>query len=222
MRKISKIAAIMALVAGLLPAAALAHYGNGDNNDNGGNHGNMELRGLFKLHSEISEGSEGYARKGHGFAGTVTAVGVTSFTLTTADAKVFTVNTVNAKIYHPFSDVVLLFTDIHVNDKVQVRGTLTGTTIDAKIVLDMPANTHPAKAKGKVTAISGSTLTVQTNHDGVISNVTVNTNAGTTITKVDGSSGTLADIAVGAKVQVKGLWDELLNVLNAIKIKIRA
>ncbi len=83
-----------------------------------------------------------------------------------------------------------------------------------------PANTHPASGRGTVTAVSGNNFTLQLNNHGIISSATVNTNASTTIITKNGTATTTAAITVGSKVKVKGFWDEISNILKAIKVKI--
>jgi hypothetical protein len=212
MKNITKIAAVSLLALMVFPTAAFAH-GNKDNDshDDNGKH-----RGIIK---RLFHGRED---KDHKMlrSGTVTAVGSSSFDMKLKDGTVVTVLTASAKITKPFESEIKL-ADIKVDDKASVVGTLNGSQITATHVMITPMNTHPAKAKGTVTAVNGNTVTVQTQHQGVVSNVTVNTNANTQVTKADGSTGTAADVQVGSTVKVKGLWNEILNVLNAIKIRIK-
>lgn len=221
MNKYTKIMAAGTLALSILPFAASAH----GNSSERGQSDNVKtsvssMFGMHLGHEQENDGDQDEMKmEMHAFPGTVTAVAADSFTLSAANGNVYTVNTANAKISQPFGGVIAL-SAIKVNDKVVVKGSLNGTTITAKSVLDMPANTHPAATVGKVTAISGSTITLQNTHTGVVSNVTVNTSANTQVTK-DGQPATTADIAVGSTIRVKGLWDETLNVLNAIKISIR-
>jgi hypothetical protein len=225
MRKFLKYAGLLALLAVLLPQAALAHSpkflgppirvesdDKGNNTESKHEVGNIELKEVEVEH--------------HSRTGTVTAVGTNSFTLKANDGIVYTVNTTGAKLMGPFG-TVLAFSDIHVNDKANVRGTVDATTntippgvrmITATSVIIIPANTKPARIKGTVTAVSGNTVTVQTKHNDT---VTVNTASNTTVTKADGTAGTTADVTVGTNVKVKGLWNMLLNVLSAIKIKLK-
>jgi hypothetical protein len=149
--------------------------------------------------------------------GTVTSIGTNSFTMTVDAGTTLTVNTASAKLWEPFDKSITL-TDIAVNDKAQVKGTLSGNTMTATWVMIMPQNTHPAKASGVVTAASANALTVQTEHQGVISNVSVTTDANTEVKNHDGSAATTADVKVGTAVKVKGLWNEVLNVLNAMYV----
>lgn len=152
--------------------------------------------------------------------GTVTATSTTGFTLKTEDGSVFTVNTGSAKLTQAFSGAITL-ADIMVNEKAEVSGSLNGSVISAERVVLTPANTHKAVGKGTVTAVGTNSFTVQANNHGIPSSFTVNTNASTTVTAANGTTSTLASIVVGTKVVVQGLWNEILNVLNAIRIHIR-
>ncbi len=153
--------------------------------------------------------------------GTVTAVSSNSFSFKTEDGKVFTVGTTNAKITSQFKGIIAL-ADVHVNDKVGVSEITAGSQITAKTVVVTPANTHPASGRGVVSAVTGSGFTLKTNNQGIVSFVIVNTQSTRAVIKQqNGAITTSASILVGSKVMVKGLWDEVLNIFNAIKINIR-
>ena len=200
MRKLSQIVATAGLLLAI-PFATFAHNGS----DAG--------KGMFGFHGGI------HWNFPRGHSGTVTVVGSSTFDFKTAKGDTFTVNTSGAKIVD-ISGNALTLANIAVNDKVDIRGTGSGNTITAKTVLVTPPNTHVASGRGKVTAINGSSLTVsQTNH-GIVSSFTVNTSSSTVFTSSTTTT-TLASVQVGSKITVKGLWDEIANVLNAIKIHIR-
>ena len=224
MNTLKKLAAALAIV-GFLPFAALA---NGDSHS-------------LNLHSAVGNFVKAEVKNGDGdndkddnikikppivipiprksTEGVVTSVSSTGFTLNTKDGKIFTVNTAAAKILTAYGTSIDL-AGIIVSDNVMAQGMVNGSQINASLVVVTPQNTHPAKTNGTVTAVSGSTITVQSNHDGVVYPVTINTNASTTVMS-NGTATTTAAITVGSKISVKGLWDELLNVLNAIKIRIK-
>jgi hypothetical protein len=245
--KFMQIAVVASAVALLAPAVS-AHDGSDSDNSsarlgvqsffNLGAFNNNDLNGDVKADVKASadvdkDNDQGADRDENGdndsqhprraLTGTVTAVGSASFDFKAANGTVYTVTVANATLRHPFSDAAILLTDIKVGDMVVVKGSVNGSDIAASAVLDMPANTHPAIIpNGTVTAVSGNTLTVQMEHLGVVSNVTVNTDANTMDTKSDGTAGTVSDVHVGSNISVKGLWNTLLNVLNAIKIMIHA
>lgn len=209
MNKYTKIAIVAAFALIAFPGAALAHNGGDKADVRGDDRGGWDIKPIRPIR---------IAR--HSKAGMVIALQTTGFTLKAKDDTTYTVLIAGAKLTNQFGKTILP-ADIKVNDSVVVVGTLNDTTLTAASVLDMPANTHRAQAKGTITAVSGNTVTLQTNNQGVISNVTVKTSADTMIKKSDGTVGTSADLTVGSKVRVKGLWDEVLNVLNAISVKLR-
>ncbi len=186
----------------LTPLAANAHDNDGEN-QGFGLHGKIRWNWNFSRHQ----------------SGTVTAVGSASFELKNQAGEIFTVNTDNAKITEAFSGKITL-SDMQVNDMATVIGKINNNQIEAKTVIVTPPNTHKAAAVGKVTAVSGNTVTLETNNWGVPGTVTVKTNASTTYSQ-NSSSTTFSSLQVGAKIFVKGLWDEIQNVLNAFRIKIR-
>lgn len=208
MRKLLKVAAIAAFAFTLVPASAFAH-GNGKNDKADQRGGNWMRK--FK----------DYRKNNRQVDGTVTAVGTSSFTMKAKDGTVYTVNVSSTtKLEKPFN-VAITFADIKVNNNVHVKGAVDTNTITASVVVATPQNTHAAKGAGTVTAVSGNTVTLQTNNRGIISNVTVKTDSTTQVVKKDATAGTTADVVVGSKIKVKGLWDELTNVLNAMHIRLK-
>lgn len=211
MKKIISITSAFVALSLLLPATALARGGENDKKDDRGSF-SSKARGWFnfKKHRQLS--------------GKVATVGSTSFTMTNKDGVVFTVN-VNSdtKIKNVIGTDNLTLANIVVNDNVWVSGKKdeNSSTVQAKNILVTPANTHPAKARGTVTAVAGDTVTLQTNNFGVVSSVTVKTTSDTQVTTADGSVGSTSDVTVGSKVKVRGLWDEIVNVLSAVKIRLK-
>lgn len=111
-----------------------------------------------------------YAATGHGahgpftrpLVGTVSALGTGSFSMvvqasSTAAVTTYTVETGNAKILK--AGTTTLASSIQVNDKVAVIGTVSGTTVTAKTVIDgiVPRTTGPPTAHkgGRTGSISG-------------------------------------------------------------------
>ena len=160
--------------------------------------------------------------RAHLLGGTVTAVGDNTLTVKGENNIIYTVDVEDAKLFRISADGnSTVLADIKVGDRVMIKGDLeSNNTIEAKSVHAMPANTHPAKARGTVTAVNDDKFTLQINHQGVISNVIVDTSSNTVVKKANGETGTTADVEVGSKVKVGGLWDELINVLAAIRIKL--
>jgi len=212
MRKFARFAAGVALVTLLVPSLALAHGGEG----NGDGHNRGQRRGLG------FGGKLGWQTH-RNRAGVVNTVGTTSFSMTVKDGTVFTVDVTDAEIKNAFGANILIG-DIQVNTKAIVKGSVEGSTIDASRVLIIPPDTHPAAAKGTVTAVSGNNFTIESAHHGVEYTVNVTTDSNTQFQTGSGTTtatGTIADVQVGAKVKIRGLWDEILNVLKAIKIRIK-
>lgn len=204
MRKLLQTVAIALGFLILSPALTLAHNDSKDNGNKG-----SDIRG--KIHFDWN-----FSRHQ---SGTVTAVSSTGFDLKNEGGTTYTVITANAKITKAFGGTIAL-ADIHVNDKASVKGKTTNNQIEARTVVITPPNTHKAAAVGKVTAVNGNTVTVQTNHWGVPGTVTVKTSAETTYSQNKATT-TSASLQVGAKIFVKGLWDEIQNALNAFRIKIK-
>ena len=215
-----KIVGVTAMAAVLLPSIASAH---------GSEKGE---RSRTEMHNQLStnefgvrvfeDGNKGTNLPGMFsslfYKGSVTAVSGSGFTLLTTNNATFTVTTSGAKIVRLPHTVVAL-SDIVIGDKVSIMGTVTGSVIDASVVFDLPINKKPAMAKGTVTAVSGGTVTVTTKDNKA---VTVNTDSNTQVVKKDGTAGTVAtDVTVGSKVKVSGLWDTVLHVLGALKIKLK-
>ena len=179
-------------------------------------------KGMEKHSSSLNEFGV-QVRGGTGFpglfySGTVTATSGTGFTFKNKKGTIYTVTTSSAKIVQ-VPNAVISLSGIGVNDTVTLSGNLAGNTIDASVVFVTKANQVPAKAKGTVTAVNGSTVTLQTKNN---KSVTVNTSASTNVVKADGTSGTVvADVVVGAKVKASGLWDTILHTLSAWNIMLK-
>jgi uncharacterized membrane protein len=108
--------------------------------------------------------------------------------------------------------------NIQVGDRVTVNGMLSGSTLTANFVYDMPVNKAFASDKGVVTAVAGSNLTVQAKNG---ASATVATNSNTQVVNQSNDTATTADVTVGTKVKVFGIWDNILHVLTALKIWIK-
>jgi hypothetical protein len=237
-KKISMFAASLAAVAVMVPSLAFAHGSNGGDKSDDHNDGRkIELRNNLSSVNEFgvrvfddnndnkdNDDSDRGVKRGHDmqfmpglfYSGEVTAVSGSGFTMTSNAGVSLTVNTGSAKLIQIPRSVIVL-ADIQVGDKVFVTGTKSGSTVTASVVYDKASNIHPAAAKGTVTAVSGTTLTVQGKNG---SEATVTTDSDTQITK-DGEAATFADIAVGTKVKIFGLWDSILNIFAALKVAIK-
>lgn len=203
---------------------------NEDNNDQEDNHGlSRGMRDRVK-DKEDNNGLHLGHIKDHGFManlfynGTVTATSSTGFTIKAKDGTTFTIDTDSAKIVR-IPHTVIALAGINVGDTVHITGQKTDSdSIKAIVVYVLPANLKPAIATGTVTAVNGTTgaITVQTKDDGTT--ITVNTDSDTHFSdnnsNTNDSSLTSADVQVGMKAKLFGLWDSVLNVFNAIKVKL--
>lgn len=150
------------------------------------------------------------------YNGTVTAISDSGFTLETRNDSELTIDVDSAKIYQvPRTEISL--EGIEVGDTVHVIGTRTDAGLEVTTVYVLPANLRPAIAKGTVTAVNDNSITVQTKDNNTI---TVNTDSSTEITNSDKEDVASADVETGSKVKMFGLWDSVLNIFNAIKIKL--
>ncbi len=151
------------------------------------------------------------------YTGTVTGTSSTGFTFTTKHNGTLTVVDSGATIIS-VPNTAITNTNIQVGDKVTVNGTLSGSTLTANFVYDMPVNKAFASDKGVVTAVAGSDLTVQAKNG---ASATVATNSNTQVVSQNGGTATTSDVTVGTKVRVFGIWDNILHVLTALKIWIK-
>ncbi|TAJ99955.1 MAG: hypothetical protein EPO36_10260 [Chloroflexota bacterium] len=145
-----------------------------------------------------------YANGGPGFGGrggfgpggiTITAISGSSISLETADGWTRTITVDGDTTYSESGDTIAQ-ADLAVGDQIRFEQTLEddGTwTIDAIAVI-------PPHAGGAVTAISGSTITVE-RRDGTEATITVTSS--TTYT-VSGDAATLADVEVGMVLFAEG------------------
>jgi Domain of unknown function (DUF5666) len=154
--------------------------------------------------------------------GTVSAVNGSALTVVSKNPKSGTVTTytvdVSKATLKKFTTGSALATvtvsDIAVGDVVFVRGSVTGTSVVAASVMDglvKPMITKkegnegirtPLGQVGKVTAINGTTITMQ---EGPANNlVTYTVDASSATVMKDGVASTVSAIAVGDKIMVKG------------------
>lgn len=113
---------------------------------------------------------------------------------------------------------------LEVGDLIAVSGTVTddegaARAIDASFVLAIDADY--AAAHGTITAVddAGGTITVATKHQG---DVTVAVDSATTIQDRDGDSGVFADLVVGTRVRIQGLWNSLHDLVTAAAVRVKA
>jgi len=174
--------AILAFGAGASPAGTLAAGTTGKGSD-----------ATVNLNLGGGPGGRGF---GHMFGGiTITAISGSNISLETADGWTRTI-TVDADTEYTKSGDAIALGDLAVGDEIGFRQTLEddGTwTIDAIVVI-------PPHVAGEVTAVSGSTITVE-QRDGTNATITVN---GDTEYVVDGDAAALADVEVGMHLLAEG------------------
>lgn len=133
---------------------------------------------------------------GHGFGGiTITAISGSDLSLATADGWTRTI-TVDSGTTYSKSGTTMTLADLAVGDEIAFRQTheTDGSwTIDSVAVI-------PPHAGGQVTAVTGSTITVD-QKDGT--SVTISVTADTTY-QVNGAAASLADIKVGMFLVAEG------------------
>ena len=133
-------------------------------------------------------------------SGTVTAVSGATITLTNKAGKVFTVDATNAK-FSAQMGVTESISNVLVGDMVSARGTVNGTSVTATSISDASYISRTVFS-GKVTAISGSMLTISA-MKGKTYTVDATTATITKGFKVKAAM-TLADVKVGDKITAIG------------------
>lgn len=164
--------------------------------------------------------------------GTVSAINGSSITITSKDNKTFTIDASKATIHKdPKTNGAL--SDITIGAAIVARGTVTGTTVAATdIMTGIPKmENHTPGIAGKVTAVSGSTITIESLPFGMMRghgekkgvpaktpvSFTVTTTSSTQIMK-GGASATLTDVAVGTPIMVRGTIDQTAHTVAATNI----
>jgi hypothetical protein len=141
-------------------------------------------------------GDHGPGGFGGGVEGTVTAVSGSSITVSGKNGATYTVDDSSASVekYANGASATSNASSIAVGDTVMIDGSITTASLTAKSIRDdFPAPTPPA-AMGKVTAVSGSTITIS----GMARPTTAGTKPTETTYTVDASSATVTKIAAPA------------------------
>ncbi len=149
------------------------------------------------------DGSELEARRGgrRGAGGEVTAVGTDSLTIQNRNGESVTVNVDDdTTIQLVESQTEGSLSDIAVGDNVKVRGQRNDDgSVDARAIVVAPDGD---KAGGQVTAVDGSTITVE-GRDGETTTITVDGDTEYRLGR-DGETGSLADITTDSKIRAYG------------------
>lgn len=215
MTKTQSILAIPAIMATLLAGGAIAGYATLAS-------AQTATTGTAGVGSMVAGMGMGMKDRGPHVHGTVSAVSGTTLTIT--DERSSTTYTIDAstatfkKAAAGAAPTTVTISEIAVGDKIGAMGTLSGTTLKATEVMEGdfgrggmggmhgmgghggrgPAGAGGPGVMGKVTAVSGSTITV-TDRDG--KSFTVNAGSAT-VQKM--TTGALSDIAVGDTIGVHG------------------
>lgn len=147
--------------------------------------------------------------------GKVTAVNGSSVSIEGRDKTVFTVDATNAKVSHgdPRNPTIIAVSDLKVGDMAMVRGPLNGAAITATEVhvMGLPPGNHPFIVKfgekptagGNVTAVNGSTLSIQ-GRDGQAITIDATTAKVSKGFRDDATTISVSDILVGDMVMTHG------------------
>jgi hypothetical protein len=189
--------AILAAGASALPGSLLAAVTGSGASGAGGNATTDSGPALFGGEGFLGGGPGPGGRGGHAFGGgiTITAISGSDISLETEDGWNRTITVDSGTTYSKSGDEIAL-SDLAVGDEIAFRQTREddGTfTIDAIAVI-------PPHAGGEVTAVSGSTITVE-QRDGTTTTINVN---GDTDYQVNGDDATLADVEVGMLLIAQG------------------
>lgn len=143
--------------------------------------------------------------------GTVASLGVGSFVVRLKDDSLRTVTYDATTTFHVDKSVVTSAA-LAVGLGVNARGTATAASLTAAVV-----RLKLAKIGGKVTATSGSTITIQRGHRPA---VTIHVTALTTYAQPGAASPGLTNIVVGGRVKAQGTWNAD-GSLNASSVRIQ-
>jgi hypothetical protein len=191
-----------------------------------------------KNHSGFSFNSKNGHKGGRpGMGGAVAAINGTTITITGQNGSIYTVDTAKAKITRGFgpNTETLALTDIKVGDKIGIIGTISGTNITAKTIIDGVGMLRDRKTEGqekthvvgKILTVSPFSLTLEVKpfSDRMMKSATetvtytVDSTSNTTVTK-DGVSASLGDLTVGQMIIATGKVDSSAKTVEATKINI--
>ena len=147
--------------------------------------------------------------------GEITAISGTSLTVN-KDAKTYTVNTdANTHFQRHYWGKSSL-AEFSVGNKVNVRGKFTDeakTTILAHLIRNLSIMKRHGVFLGDVTVKNGDNFVISSKNRG---NQTVYFSSSTKFVKRNQESMTYADLQVGQRVRVRGLWDKSLNKITEV------
>jgi hypothetical protein len=166
------------------------------------------------------------AESAESWTGTLTAVSGTTVPATLSlqvDTTVYTVNvTEDTKIIRKFNGESSLV-ELAIGDMLDVRGSLTGTTIDATRIKNLSIQRKGGSFWGSVKSIDATNKTFvldPTFPKKTLADQTVTTTAATKIFQGN-RAGEFSDIAVGMRIKVIGLWRKSANTIAADRLIIQ-
>jgi hypothetical protein len=172
--------------------------------------------------------------------GKITAVSGSILTIAGVNKTTYTVDATNAKINTGFgADAkTIAVSNLTVGEMISAVGTVSGTNVAATAIsifdnagrgeVVQPGDAvRTPRVMGKVSAVDGSSFTVQTNGrmrgpqstSTTATVFTVNTTATTVFTK-DGAIATLADVVSGAEVSVSGTINATAKTVSATSVNV--
>lgn len=192
-RSVTALAIGMALTIGSASlASASSHHGNG-----------------FRDHGVASGKSSNFDYANNGFGGYVTAVTATSVTVDLRSGTTTTFTLTPTTTYTEGSAPSTI-ASLVVGDRVRVKVSSSTATTAAAINIEL------AELFGKVTAVSGNTITIS-DPQGFSRTVVVNSSTSYT---ANGAAGTVADVTVGSKISAEGTIDPNKTSLDALTVAI--
>lgn len=155
-------------------------------------------------------------KSGVAVSGTVSAISGSSITLTAKNGIAYTVDASSAKLYRRFG-AAMQISDMQNGDTLQIKGTVSGTSVAATEIRDQSLQAKNGVFTGKVTAVSGSSFTLQAGRG----SQTVNTDSSTVFKKNgQADSNGIVDVTAGASVVVSGVWDRTNSNVTAKSVNV--
>ena len=157
---------------------------------------------LTDSHGKTFTKKDMLSRASRGISGTVTSISGAVITVTAKKNVTYTIDTTSAKFVGGMMGDSLTLSNILTGDRINARGALTGTNLAATSISDMSYIARTVFS-GKVTAVSGSTITLVKNK-----NVTYTVSVGSaTLKKGFGKNAktiSASSVAVGDRLTVVG------------------
>jgi len=149
-------------------------------------------------------------------SGTISAITGTTLTVKAKDGKTYTVLTDDKTQFRRRFWGKGSLSEMSVGDMVNVIGKWTDdthTVIQARLVRDLSIKKRNGVFFGTVQSVSSSGFVIQTRKRGTL---TMTTSASTKFVNRKEETITKADVIVGHRIRVKGLWDSKLNTLTEV------